>query len=337
MFDPVLAFAGNDNFFFPPGASTFVDEVDGFFIAQVWVFAIFTIGIMGTVGWFMWKYRARPGYVGSTHALHNNALEITWTVIPSFIVVWIFAQGVVGYLDQMNWPTDTHDIDVTARQWAWTFRYPNSAITSEELHLPVGQPVKLTMRSEDVIHSLFIRQFRVKQDVVPGRYTYMWFEATRVTEPGEHFDLYCTEYCGDKHSMMNVKVFVHTKEDYQTWLENAAKPPEDPAAHGQWLYERVGCKACHSIDGSKNVGPTWQNAWGTQVPISGAGTVLFDENYVRESIYDPQAKIHAGFENQRMNSYRGQLKDNQVDALIAFMRTLQAGGPTPPPAAAAGN
>lgn len=309
----------------PPAASNFADDVDWFFYALWANTFFFTALIVGGAIWFSIAYRRRPGYVGSTEALHNNLLEITWTVIPSIIVVGIFAQGAMGFLDMMKMPTDAMEINVTARQWAWSFQYPNGAISAEELHLPVDTPIKLVMKSEDVIHSLYIPAFRTKQDVVPGRYTYMWFRPTR--ESGdEPYRLYCTEYCGNKHSMMNVNVFVHSREEYQRWVGEAAKPPEEPAAHGQWLYERVGCKACHSIDGSKNVGPSWAGSWGKNVPISDGSTVKFDENYVMESIYDPQAKIHAGYENQRMNSYRGQLKENQVDAIIAFMKTLGEGG-----------
>ncbi len=315
----IFAATGGGDYFFPEQASTFAAEVDWLFYALFWISMFFFVGIVIAIIWFMIAFRKRPGYQGSPHALHNNFLEITWTVIPTFIVVWIFGQGVVGYLDMMKPPIDTEDISVTARQWAWQFGYENGAISADDLHFPVGRPVKLTMRSEDVIHSFFIRAFRTKQDVVPGRYTYMWFTPTKVGE----YDLFCTEYCGEKHSMMNVKVFVHSEEDYQAWLEKAARPPEEPELYGQWLYERVGCKACHSIDGANNTGPTWKGSWGKDVPLTGGATVKFDENYVRESILDPQAKIHAGYEKAKMNSYRGQLNDKKIDAIISFMKTLQ--------------
>ena len=327
----LLAATGGSDFFFPEQASNFAAEIDWLFWALFWISMFFFVGIMIAIVWFCVAFRKRPGYVGSKDALHNNVLEITWTVIPTFLVVWMFGQGVVGYLDMMTPPAGTEDIAVLAQQWAWKFTYPNGAVTAEELHLPVNRPVKFTMRSNDVIHSLYIPAFRFKQDVVPGRYTYMWVKPImeskdvldREGEPKGYFDLHCTEYCGEKHSMMNVKVYVHNEEDYQAWLAEAAKPPEEPDKHGQWLYERVGCKACHSIDGSKNAGPSWAGSWDSEVPIVGSGPVKFDENYVRESILNPQAKIHQGFENAKMNSYRGQLKDDQIDAIIAFMKTLK--------------
>ncbi len=322
----------------------------------------FFVGIVAATIWFVIAYRKRPGYEGSPEALHNNALEITWTVIPSFIVVWIFAQGVVGYMKMVYVPKGTEDINVVAQQWAWSFTYPNGAISAEELHVPAGRPVKFIMRSQDVLHSLFIPAFRIKQDIVPGRYTTMWFNATLESEKVsddvlkaaldaraamaaknkvdpknvpwdyqglgftpegyKYFHLFCTEYCGQKHSMMNVAVVVHPEEDYQKWLAAAALPPEGPVEHGEWLYSRKGCKACHSIDGSKNTGPTWKGSWGKPVAISGGGTVPFDEQYVRDSIIYPQKHIHAGFENVKMNSYQGQIKDIEIDHIIAFMKTL---------------
>jgi len=357
-----LVGADGKSIFFPEPASTFAADVDWLYWVLFWLSMFFFVGICIATVWFCVIFRKRPGYVGNPDALHNNALEITWTVIPSFIVVWIFGQGVVGFLDMMNPPKGTEDINVMAQQWAWSFTYPNGAISAEELHLPVNRPVKMIMRSNDVLHAFYIPAFRCKQDVVPGRYTYLWFHplmesgkaspeelkafldarakeaADRkidvktlpwdyskagFTPAGEKFfHLFCAEYCGQKHSMMNVAVVVHSEDDYQKWLVEAAKPPEPPVEHGEWLYSRKGCKACHSVDGSKNTGPSWKGSWGKEVQLAGGGTTLFNEQYVRDSILTPQKQIHAGFESVKMNSYQGQIKDKEIDDIIAYMKTL---------------
>lgn len=310
----------NASFFFPEQASTFAPRVDWFFHVLVWISVIFfAIVVVGMI-YFAIKYRMRPGYAGSTEALHNTPLEITWTVIPTLIVIWIFYEGAMGYLDMSKPPAaDTFDVQVQAQKWAWTFTYPNGAI-SDELHLAKGQAAKMIMRSSDVIHSLYVPAFRAKCDVVPGRFSVMWFEPTKLGT----YDLFCAEYCGDQHSEMLAKVFVHEPEELEAWLVEAASPPvEDPVAHGEWLYDRVGCKACHSIDGSSRVGPSFLGTWGKSVPLSVGGAVDFDENYVRESILYPQVKYRSGYEQaSAMPSYQGRLKENELDAITAFLKSL---------------
>jgi cytochrome c oxidase subunit 2 len=268
----------------------------------------------------MWKYRDRPGYKGDPEALHNNALEIFWTVVPTFIVVWIFARGTVGYLDMAKPPeADLLEIKVQAQKWAWSFEYPNGAI-DVHLHIPRDRPVKLIMRSDDVLHSLFIPAFRAKTDIVPGRYNVMWFQATKDGE----YDLFCTEYCGDKHSEMLAKVFVTENAEYEKWVANAAKPPEAPVEHGKWLYERRGCKSCHSIDGTKVIGPSFKGTWGKDVPLAAGSPVAFDENYVRESVLEPQAKSRDGYQSaSAMPSYQGRLKEKEIMALAEYMKSLK--------------
>jgi cytochrome c oxidase subunit 2 len=240
----------NKTFWFPEQASTFAAEVDSFFYFILWLSVFFFVLIVGGMAYFIWKYRERPGYRGNPEAEHNTPLEITWTVLPTFIVIYIFVRGAAGYLNMSRAPAETLDIQVQAQKWAWTFTYPNGAV-SPELHLPIDQPAKMVMRSSDVIHSFFVPAFRAKSDVVPGRYNLMWFQPTKEGT----YDLLCTEYCGDKHSEMLAKVTVHSKEAYEKWVTDAAKPPEDPVEHGKWIYERYGCKSCHSLDGTKVVVP----------------------------------------------------------------------------------
>jgi len=313
-------------FWFPEQASTFAKEVDDFYFLIYYICIFFFVLIVAGMVLFVLWYRRRPGYEGSSLPVHNNLLEITWTVVPTLLVVWIFARGTQGYLDMMRPPLDTIDVNVTARKWAWTFQYPNGAI-SDELHAPIGKAVRLRMRSDDVLHSLFVPAFRAKTDVVPGRVSIMWFEAIKEGL----FDLYCTEYCGEKHSQMHADVHVHSVEAYEDWVSKAAQPPDDPVKHGLWLYNRVGCKGCHSLEENKViVGPSFSKSYGTDQKMSDGSTQKIDENYIRQSILEPQRYKRVGFEKaSQMQSFQGKLKENEITALIALIQSLKDGGPPP--------
>ncbi len=325
-----MSFTGNTlllaeeggSYWFPPAASTFASEVDWLFYAIGWISLVFFVLIVVAMVWFAVKFRRRPGYEGDSRALHNNALEIFWTVVPTLIVIWIFAKGVEGFTDMVRSPADTIDVNVTARRWSWTFNYPNGAV-SDELHVPINRPSKMKMRSEDVLHALYVPAFRCKTDVVPGRVTSMWFHPIMEGT----FHLFCAEYCGDEHSNMITKVVVHSQEDYEKWLAEAVKPPENVVAYGKWLYERQGCKACHSIEKDKRiVGPSFATTWGTEQKTSTGESIKVDENYIRESILEPQKKLREGFQNaSQMPSYQGKLKDNEIAAITAFIQALQDG------------
>lgn len=314
-------------FWFPEQASTFAKEVDDFYFLIYYICLVFFIPIViGMVLFVLW-YRRRPGYQGSSEAWHNNLLEVTWTVVPSLIVVWIFVRGTEGYLDMMRPPADAIDINVTARKWAWTFQYPNGAI-SDELHIPLDKPVRLRMRSEDVLHSLYVPAFRCKTDVVPGRVNYMWFQAIKEGQ----FDLFCAEYCGENHSIMHANVFVAPVDAYEKWLEEANLPPTgNPVAHGLWLYNRVGCKGCHSLEEDKViVGPSFSKSFGSSQQMSDGGQQVVDENYIRTSILEPQRQKRAGFEKaSQMQSFQGKLKEDEITALIALIQSLKEGGKPP--------
>ena len=319
---------------FPEGASSFAPQVDFLFTVILWICIVFFVPIVIAMGYFMWVYRERPGYRGSPEALHNTAIEITWTVVPTIVVVWVFWEGAMGYLDMARIPKGTVDVNVTAKKWQWAFKYENGGehdvIPVENssvkelplLVLPVDRDIKMIMRSDDVLHSFYIPAFRAKRDVVPGRYNYMWFHTTKEGL----YDLFCTEYCGDNHSQMNAKVKVVSQEEYKKALEKAIQEPEEPLARGQLLYKRQGCSTCHNAgaEGASGPGPSYNGSWGKPVQLESGAEVAFDENYVRESILNPQAKARKGYgKASPMNSYAGKLKDDQIDALITFIKSLE--------------
>jgi len=319
---------------FPEGASSFAPQVDFLFTVILWICIVFFVPIVIAMGYFMWVYRERPGYRGSPEALHNTAIEITWTVVPTIVVVWVFWEGAMGYLDMARIPKGTVDVNVTAKKWQWAFKYENGGehevIPVENasvkelplLVLPVDRDIKMIMRSDDVLHSFYIPAFRAKRDVVPGRYNYMWFHTTKEGL----YDLFCTEYCGDNHSQMNAKVKVVSQEEYRKALEKAIQEPEDPLERGRLLYKRQGCSTCHNAgaEGASGPGPSYNGSWGKPVQLENGTEVAFDENYVRESILNPQANARKGYgKASPMNSYAGKFKDDQIDALITFIKSLE--------------
>ena len=319
---------------FPEGASSFAPQVDFLFTVILWICIVFFVPIGIAMGYFMWVYRERPGYRGSPEALHNTAIEITWTVVPTIVVVWVFWEGAMGYLDMARIPKGTVDVNVTAKKWQWAFKYENGGehevIPVENasvkelplLVLPVDRDIKMIMRSDDVLHSFYIPAFRAKRDVVPGRYNYMWFHTTKEGL----YDLFCTEYCGDNHSQMNAKVKVVSQEEYRKALEKAIQEPEDPLERGRLLYKRQGCSTCHNAgaEGASGPGPSYNGSWGKPVQLENGTEVAFDENYVRESILNPQANARKGYgKASPMNSYAGKFKDDQIDALITFIKSLE--------------
>lgn len=319
---PLLALE-DGSFTFPPQASTFAGGVDFLFYAITAISLVFFIIIVAVMGLFVMKYRRRPGVDPIPSPHHNTALEVAWSVLPAGILVYIFGAGFIGWLDMKSAPAGAYEINVEAKSWSWSFTYPKAeGLQVDELHVPVDESIKLNMMSTDVIHSLFVPAFRIKQDLVPGRYSSTWFNATR---PGT-YRLYCTEYCGQKHSLMTANVVVHESGEFENWAQAEIERLLDlPLPElGELMYKRQGCIQCHSVDGSTagKAGPTFKGSFGTQQKLVSGETITVDENYIRESILEPMAKVRAGYKPV-MPSYQGRLKERYILALIEYIKSLK--------------
>ncbi|GAB6166405.1 cytochrome c oxidase subunit II [Thermostilla marina] len=307
-------------FWLPPPDSTTAPLVDYVFNFLFGVSIFFFALIVFLMTLFVIRYRRRPGRESPEKApSHSTALEIFWSVIPLCIVVYVFVVGYRGYIEMREPPPNCYEIRVTAQKWKWFFTYPNGYV-DENLHVPVDRPIRLVMTSRDVIHSLFIPAFRVKMDAVPGRYTSTWFQSVKPSE----YDLLCAEYCGDGHSAMLAKVIVHKPGEFEKWLEESANvlKNKSPVEAGEYYYNRMGCVQCHSIDGSRKVGPSFLGIWGETVQFTDGTSAVVDENYVRESILDPSAKVVAGYPDQ-MSAYKGIITEDQIYVIIEYIKSLK--------------
>jgi cytochrome c oxidase subunit 2 len=314
------------NFWMPKAVNLTADDSDFMYYAVLGLSIFFFIAIAGAVVYLVIKYRHRPGHKAEPSAAHNDALEITWTVIPTIICVFLFYYGWNTYVRVVTPPTKAVEINVLAWRWNWQFTHSNG-VQDSDLHVPVNTPVRLVMTSKDVLHSFYAPVMRVKQDIIPRRYTYAWFYPTK---PGT-YRLTCAEYCGTNHSQMGITndgrravLVVHEPGGYERYLSDKAAqsmnmPPEQL---GRMLYEKKGCNACHTTDGTPRVGPTFQHDFGTMVPLSDGSQVKMDENYIRESLLYPQAKARPGFPPS-MPSFEGQLKEKEIEGLIAFIKSLK--------------
>lgn len=298
--------------FLPESASTISSRVDEIYLFLVIVAAFFTVLICALILYFGVRYR-RGSSANRANPPSGTWLEVTWSVIPLVLSMVMFVWGAVVYSEMQTPPANAHEINIVAKQWMWKAQHPNGRAELNELHIPTGQPVRLRMISEDVIHSFYVPAFRTKQDVLPGRYTRMWFEATK---PGR-YHLFCAEYCGTEHSMMRGTVVVTTPVEYADWL--AGQSSVTPAVAGQVLFERYRCNSCHKNDGG--VGPSLRDLYGSQVPLQGGGRTVADEQYLRTSILDPSKHIVAGFRPE-MPTFRGQLDEHQILQLIAYVKSL---------------
>jgi cytochrome c oxidase subunit 2 len=309
------------SFWMPQAASSIAGDVDALYYFILWLCVFFFILVMGAMFAFVWKYRRQRSDQRTHPIAGNRTLEIVWSVIPSLILVVLFVWGTRVWLEQTVPPPNAMEIRVTGQMWNWSYDYPTKGCTgATELVVPKDTPVKLIVNSTDVLHSFYIPAFRVKRDAVPNKYNVMWFEAI---EAGE-FDIFCAEYCGDQHSQMLSKVRVVSNEAFQEWVDAGCGMGGEgmaPAEFGAMLYDKKGCKTCHSVDGTRLVGPSFQGLYGRKEKIKDGSEVDVDDNYLRESIMYPNAKIVAGYDGV-MPSYKGKLKDKQVDAIIDYIKSL---------------
>jgi cytochrome c oxidase subunit 2 len=254
-------------------------------------------------------------------------LETAWIVVPLILALAMFAWGAIVYVDYRHQPGETLDIYVIGKQWMWKVQQPTGLKEINELHLPVGRDVRLIMASEDVIHDFSIPAFRVKMDVVPGHYNTMWFRPTRVGR----YRLYCSQYCGTNHALMGGWITVMDPGDYAAWLSGASGAEANPLVAGEKLFAEKACITCHFADG-KGRAPSLNGVYGAKVQLADGSTVTADDSYIRESILQPAAKIVAGYQ-PLMPSFQGQLTEEQIVALTAYIKSLQS---QPPPATGAG-
>lgn len=307
-----------NRFILPPVNSTVASDVDALFTFINVTSAILLLGITAAIIYFAVKYKRKSEDDVTPVIKHNTALEVTWTVIPLILILIVFFWGFRGYVEMRNAPDNSYVVYVTANSFFWQFTHPNGVQTTGELHVPNGRPVKLMMQSRDVIHSFFVPDFRIKQDVLPGRYTTAWFQTKYAGESV----VFCTEYCGTGHSDMMAKVIALEPADFDIWLADAKAESERelPLAElGRQLYQQQGCLGCHSVDGSAMIGPTFAGLFGKERTFTDGSTTIADEEYLRESIYQPGSKVVEGF-NPVMISYQGILNDQQVNALIEFIK-----------------
>jgi cytochrome c oxidase subunit II len=300
--------------FLPDRASTLAGEVDTLFLTLVAITAFFSSLIFLLILYFSIRYRRRPGRSHAAPAENNIFLELFWTGVPICITFLLFMWGASLFMRARQPPSNAMSIYIVGKQWMWKVQHPEGRREIGELHIPVGRPVKLVMASQDVIHDFFIPAFRIKQDVVPGRYTAMWFEATKVGE----YHLFCSQYCGTQHSGMGGKVVVMEPRDFEEWL--AGGPSESPVKAGERLFSTFDCISCH-MAGPRQRGPSLGGAFGKPVRLQGGQTVLFDDTYVRESIVNPAVRVVEGY-SPIMPTFQGQLTEEQIMELIAYIRSL---------------
>ncbi len=316
---------------FPEQASTMAARVDALFLFITAVCVFFGVLVAALIVTFAIRYRRREGNLVAEQIEGSLLLETVWSVIPLVIAMTIFVWGAIVYVAIARPPNNALEIFVVGKQWMWKLQHMEGRREINELHIPTGRPVKLTMTSEDVIHSFFVPAFRVKADAVPGRYTTVWFEATK----SGRYHLFCTEYCGTQHSRMIGSVIAMDPYDYQAWLAGdvisagGAAEMISPAERGRQLFVSTGCTACHAVDKASEAsaaamqGPSLVGLYGEEVALSDGSTVVADEGYLRTSILNPLSDIVAGYQPV-MPPYATRLSEEDVLSLIAYIRSLGA-------------
>ncbi|HZJ43276.1 MAG TPA: cytochrome c oxidase subunit II [Pyrinomonadaceae bacterium] len=307
----------------PDSASTLSWKVDAIYFYLSGITLFFTLLISGILIFFVIRYRRRSPYEIPRPIAGSHKLETLWTVIPFLISMTIFGWASSVYFQQYHPPDNAVEVYVVGKQWMWKIQHSTGQREINELHVPVGRKIKLIMTTEDVIHDFFVPAFRMKADVVPGKYTTQWFEATKTGT----FHLFCAEYCGMNHSGMIGSVIVMEPREFDNWLSGNINSAS-PAAAGQQLYQTLGCVSCHGANGEGGRGPTLAGLVGRKTPLVGGQEVVADEAYIRESILNPQAKLVEGF-GPIMPTFQGQVSEDQLLQLLAFIKSLPGGSSQP--------
>ncbi len=318
----------SDNFQLPPAMADTAAPIDSAYMFVYWFSVVFTVGVTAAMLYLVWKYKRRAG-VKSEPTGHFNKLEIFWTVTPTIFIVFLFHASFSAYIKNATAAEGATEIRARAKKWVWEFEYPTGDRVPSELTLEVGRPYKVILSSDDVIHSFYIPEFRVKRDAVPGQYSFVQFTPTVVGEA----HVFCAEYCGTSHSGMLAKVTVLSHEDYEKFGEGITEcrgTEEEckPENYGARLFVQNACTSCHGQGGSGEIapgspspGPRLVGQWGTPQALASGDAVIMDENYVRESILRPNAKIVKGYGNVAMPAFV--LQEQQLDALIAYIKSMK--------------
>jgi len=323
----------DSRFWLPEQVNTLAGGVDELFMFLIWVSVISLILVLGPMVWFVIHYREGNDVNRDRPPSHSFWLEATWTIIPTVFLIGLFFWGADAYTRMSIPPEGAMEIRVNGQKWFWRFDYPAEGISIqasritdaerasagelEGMVVPVGQPVKIVGSSSDVLHSFYVPQLRVKKDVVPNRYTVATFVASKEGV----YDLLCAEYCGTDHSRMTSKVSVVSQEEFDAYVARQIEAASVPA-DGATVFQRSGCVGCHNVDGTPGgIGPSLKGLWGSEENLQGGATVMVDEEYLRESIMNPMAKIVDGY-GPVMPSYAAQLSEEEVTALVLYLREL---------------
>jgi cytochrome c oxidase subunit II len=305
---------------FPAQASTLAPEIDNLYLGIIAITAFFAIVVVIFVVYFAIKYRDDTGEKVGAPITGSVPLELGWSLIPFFIAIGIFVWASIVFFHIVRAPDQTLEVYSTGKRWMWRFQHIDGQREINELHVPVGRPIRVVFTSEDVLHDLFIPAFRVKADAVPGRYSAIWFEPTQVGQ----YHIFCAEYCGTRHSGMIGTVYVMEQADYQAWLSGGGATGGSMLQQGQTLFTQLACVTCHLADGSGR-GPSLVGVFGSKVALEDGSTVTADESYLRESILTSQAKTVKGYEHV-MPTFQGLINEDGVAALIEFIKSMQGGG-----------
>lgn len=332
-------------------------HTDALFMWLWWLCVIWFVFLMGLMFYFVIKYRRKPGKIAPMSSAHNTSLEIFWTIFPCIFLAYMFFEGFKGYMEKVVGKGDAVEMHLIGKKWEWKLVYPNGSetLTTVRLgakdvpvfYLPANKPVRLKMNSEDVMHALWIPDYRVKMDVLPNRYTTLWFEpddklgdktlgvkeGIAQSDPvfgapyNDHW-VFCAEYCGDEHSEMAAVIRIIPDHYYQRWLQYIQAPDDmAPEKLGQIKW-KIKCSACHTVDGGANTGPTWKDLFGSTRTFTDGTTAVADDNYIRESILTPGVKIVQGFSNQMTIQ---QLNEREIAAIIAYMKSISTHAPKTAP------